>query len=191
MTHFDPDERAAQVSAHQVEVPGTPEEVWQAIATGPGIATWFAPAEVDERVGGRIVTDHGPYGRSEGVVKERDPVGHDPHHRPAPRHPGDRHLRPPGSGRSAPRLPVRARRRGGRWSGSAALDGMAGAARRRARPVDRRRHRGPAVHRSALNDVDGEPAAGGLLVLRLHVGPGFPHGLDNLVERDDVHTVAS
>ena len=26
----------------EVEVPGTPEEVWQAIATGPGISAWFA-----------------------------------------------------------------------------------------------------------------------------------------------------
>jgi hypothetical protein len=27
----------------EVEVPGTPEEVWQAIATGPGISSWFVP----------------------------------------------------------------------------------------------------------------------------------------------------
>lgn len=33
------------------EVPGTPEEVWQAIATGPGIASWFVPAEFEERDG--------------------------------------------------------------------------------------------------------------------------------------------
>ena len=25
----------------QIEVPGTPEQVWEAIATGPGIACWF------------------------------------------------------------------------------------------------------------------------------------------------------
>jgi uncharacterized protein YndB with AHSA1/START domain len=35
----------------EVEVPGTPEEVWQAIATGPGISSWFAPAEFEERDG--------------------------------------------------------------------------------------------------------------------------------------------
>ena len=35
----------------EVEVPGTPEEVWQAIATGPGISSWFVPAEVEERDG--------------------------------------------------------------------------------------------------------------------------------------------
>lgn len=32
----------------EVEVPGTPEEVWQTIATGPGISSWFAPAEFEE-----------------------------------------------------------------------------------------------------------------------------------------------
>ena len=35
----------------EVEVPGTPEEVWQAIATGPGISSWLVPAEFEERDG--------------------------------------------------------------------------------------------------------------------------------------------
>ena len=35
--------RSVQV---EFEVPGTPEEVWQAIATGPGISSWFVPTEV-------------------------------------------------------------------------------------------------------------------------------------------------
>lgn len=35
----------------EVEVPGTPDEVWQAIATGPGISSWFVPAEFEERDG--------------------------------------------------------------------------------------------------------------------------------------------
>jgi uncharacterized protein YndB with AHSA1/START domain len=35
----------------EVEVPGTPEDVWQAIATGPGISSWFAPAAFEERDG--------------------------------------------------------------------------------------------------------------------------------------------
>jgi hypothetical protein len=26
-----------------IEIPGRPEEVWQAIATGPGISSWFVP----------------------------------------------------------------------------------------------------------------------------------------------------
>ncbi len=40
--------RSVQV---EVEVPGTPEEVWQAIATGPGISSWFVPAQFEEREG--------------------------------------------------------------------------------------------------------------------------------------------
>src|SRR5262249_20700020 len=40
--------RSVQV---EVEVPGTPEEVWQAIATGPGISSWIVPAEFAERDG--------------------------------------------------------------------------------------------------------------------------------------------
>ena len=35
----------------EFEVPGTPEEVWQAIATGPGISAWFVPTEFEERDG--------------------------------------------------------------------------------------------------------------------------------------------
>ena len=35
----------------EFEVHGTPEEVWQAIATGPGLSSWFVPAEFEERDG--------------------------------------------------------------------------------------------------------------------------------------------
>jgi uncharacterized protein YndB with AHSA1/START domain len=35
----------------EVEVPGTPEEVWRAIATGPGISCWLVPTEIEERAG--------------------------------------------------------------------------------------------------------------------------------------------
>ncbi|WP_158580062.1 SRPBCC family protein [Geodermatophilus marinus] len=73
MTRYDPDDPSARVSAHVTEVPGEPEEVWRAIATGPGISTWFVPAEVEEREGGRIVTHHGPFGTSAGVVTAWEP----------------------------------------------------------------------------------------------------------------------
>jgi uncharacterized protein YndB with AHSA1/START domain len=33
------------------EVPGTPEEIWYAIATGPGISSWFVPAAIEEQDG--------------------------------------------------------------------------------------------------------------------------------------------
>lgn len=38
--------RSAQAEG---EVPGTPEELWQAIATGPGISSWFVPTKFEER----------------------------------------------------------------------------------------------------------------------------------------------
>ena len=44
----------------EIEVPGTPEEVWQAIATGPGISAWFVPTEIDGREGGTVTQYHGP-----------------------------------------------------------------------------------------------------------------------------------
>src|SRR5919112_2641068 len=44
---------------------------------------------------------------------------------------------------------------------------------------------------SALDDVEGQPATGGLLVLVLHVCAGLAHGLDRLVQRDVVPAVAA
>ena len=41
------------------ELPGTPEQVWDAIATSGGISSWFLPTDVEERVGGAIVTHMG------------------------------------------------------------------------------------------------------------------------------------
>jgi uncharacterized protein YndB with AHSA1/START domain len=35
----------------EFDVHGTPEEVWQAIATGPGMSAWFVPAEFEEQNG--------------------------------------------------------------------------------------------------------------------------------------------
>lgn len=37
-----------------VEVPGTPEAVWRAVATGPGSSAWFTDTVIEEREGGRI-----------------------------------------------------------------------------------------------------------------------------------------
>ena len=41
-------------------MPGTPEEVWRAIATGPGITSWYVPHEVEEREGGAATASFGP-----------------------------------------------------------------------------------------------------------------------------------
>jgi uncharacterized protein YndB with AHSA1/START domain len=38
----------------EFELPGTPEQVWEALATGPGIATWFVPADIEPREGGAV-----------------------------------------------------------------------------------------------------------------------------------------
>jgi uncharacterized protein YndB with AHSA1/START domain len=43
----------------EVEVPGTPEEVWRAIATGPGITSWYVPHSVEEREGGAAMASFG------------------------------------------------------------------------------------------------------------------------------------
>jgi uncharacterized protein YndB with AHSA1/START domain len=43
----------------EFEVVGTPEQVWQAIATGPGVSSWFVPTEFEERDGRPVaVTYH-------------------------------------------------------------------------------------------------------------------------------------
>ncbi len=59
----------------EVEVPGTPEEVWQAIATGPGISSWFVPAEFEMRDGKPVAVklDFGPGMESSSAVTTWDP----------------------------------------------------------------------------------------------------------------------
>ena len=43
----------------EFEVPGTPEDVWQALGTGPGISSWFVPTDIEERDGKPVaVTYH-------------------------------------------------------------------------------------------------------------------------------------
>jgi uncharacterized protein YndB with AHSA1/START domain len=57
----------------EVEVPGTPEEVWKAIATGPGVSSWFVPARSDERVGGTVNLNFGPGMDSVSTITAWDP----------------------------------------------------------------------------------------------------------------------
>jgi uncharacterized protein YndB with AHSA1/START domain len=57
----------------EVEVRGTPEEVWQAIATGPGISSWFVPTEVEEREGGAVTANFGPGMDSASTITAWDP----------------------------------------------------------------------------------------------------------------------
>ncbi|HEU0101036.1 MAG TPA: SRPBCC domain-containing protein [Mycobacteriales bacterium] len=43
----------------EIEVPGTPEQVWAALATAEGLSSWFLPTDVEERLGGALVTHMG------------------------------------------------------------------------------------------------------------------------------------
>lgn len=61
--------RSVQV---EVEVPGTPEQVWEAIATGPGMGAWFVPAEVDGRLGGTVTHHFGGGMDSDSTITEWD-----------------------------------------------------------------------------------------------------------------------
>ena len=64
--------RSVQV---EIEVPGTPEEVWQAIATGPGISSWFVPTEFEERDGKPVAVklNFGPGMEARSAVTAWDP----------------------------------------------------------------------------------------------------------------------
>jgi uncharacterized protein YndB with AHSA1/START domain len=57
----------------ETEVPGTPEQVWQAIATGPGISSWFMPCRVDGRVGGAITIEWAPGVETSAAIKAWEP----------------------------------------------------------------------------------------------------------------------
>lgn len=53
------DESGRRYVELEVLVPGTPEQVWQAIATGPGMSAWFTTTLIEERVGGAVSFDFG------------------------------------------------------------------------------------------------------------------------------------
>jgi uncharacterized protein YndB with AHSA1/START domain len=64
--------RSVQV---EVEVPGTPEEVWQAIASGPGVSAWFVPTEIVQEAGKPVAIklDFGPGMESVARITAWDP----------------------------------------------------------------------------------------------------------------------
>ena len=65
--------RSVQV---EVEVTGTPEEVWEAIASGPGVSSWFVPTKIDGRVGGTIALEFAPGMEATAEILEWDPPRH-------------------------------------------------------------------------------------------------------------------
>jgi uncharacterized protein YndB with AHSA1/START domain len=66
----DPGRRYVEL---ELDVHGTPEEVWEAIATGPGISSWFTPTTVEERVGGKMQFDLGPDLQAPATVTRWEP----------------------------------------------------------------------------------------------------------------------
>jgi uncharacterized protein YndB with AHSA1/START domain len=52
-----------------VEVTGTPEDVWEAIATGPGLSVWFVPTDID---GDTVTMHHGMLDQT-GAITAYDP----------------------------------------------------------------------------------------------------------------------
>lgn len=56
----------------EISLEGTPDQVWEAIATGPGLAAWFMPMELD--LDSPLVTSHEP-GRRLGIRMPSSPDG--------------------------------------------------------------------------------------------------------------------
>lgn len=54
------EEPGSRTLSFEVQVKGTPEQVWTAIATGAGISSWYVPHTVEERVGGAALASFGP-----------------------------------------------------------------------------------------------------------------------------------
>lgn len=54
-------------------LPGTPEQVWQAMATGPGNTAWFTKAEIEGKIGGQITFHFMPGVTSGGTVTQWEP----------------------------------------------------------------------------------------------------------------------
>lgn len=57
----------------EILVPGTPEQVWEAMATGPGYAAWFVKGEIEPRAGGAFKLDFGNGAVTTGEVTRWEP----------------------------------------------------------------------------------------------------------------------
>ena len=65
----------------EIEIDASPEEIWEAIATGNGIDGWFLGTgnEVEPREGGRVLLDFGDAGSGGSTVTAWDPPRHFAH----------------------------------------------------------------------------------------------------------------
>jgi Uncharacterized conserved protein len=57
----------------EVALDATPEQVWEAIATGPGITAWFMPHEVEPGVGGVVRLRLGEYAQESTITTWEPP----------------------------------------------------------------------------------------------------------------------
>lgn len=57
----------------EIDLPGTPEEIWQMMATGPGTSAWFVPTDIEEREGGAVTFHFGGDLTSSGYVTTWQP----------------------------------------------------------------------------------------------------------------------
>lgn len=68
----DQPERVEHRTARTYEVPASPDQVWDAIATAEGISAWMVPTRLDPRVGGEVTFDVGGAAMT-GVVTGYEP----------------------------------------------------------------------------------------------------------------------
>lgn len=57
----------------EIDLAGTPDQVWRAVATGHGTTAWFVPCEIEERVGGAVAFHFGDGIESKGEVTVWEP----------------------------------------------------------------------------------------------------------------------
>ena len=74
MTTSDHPDRVEHRIERTYEVPVTPEEVWDAIATAEGISAWMVPTRLDPQAGGAVSFDVGDF-VSHGIVTDYSPPG--------------------------------------------------------------------------------------------------------------------
>lgn len=72
MTNSERRDRVEHRAEHTRELPATPEQVWDAIATADGISAWMVPTRLDPQIGGEVSFDHGGF-RSTGVITDYNP----------------------------------------------------------------------------------------------------------------------
>jgi uncharacterized protein YndB with AHSA1/START domain len=72
VTDSNQPDRVKHRAQFAAEMPATPEQVWEAIATADGISAWMVATRLDPRIGGEVSFDHGGF-RSTGVVTDYVP----------------------------------------------------------------------------------------------------------------------